>query len=92
MDSGTLPCFTPDVPVATPSGERPIGELSAGDRVWSFTPGGVARAVRITRVHRGLSGALVDIRTATVTLRGATPAHPIHAASRGRYVLSLIHI
>ena len=31
-------CFTPDTPVLTPAGERPIGELRLGDLVTSYDP------------------------------------------------------
>jgi hypothetical protein len=44
-------CAAPDTPIATPSGERPIAELRAGDRVYSVDRG-VVRAVPIRRVSR----------------------------------------
>jgi hypothetical protein len=44
-------CAAPDTPVATPTGERPIAELSVGDLVYSVE-GGAVVLVPIARVRR----------------------------------------
>jgi hypothetical protein len=44
-------CASPDTPIATPSGERPIAELRPGDLVYSVD-GAAIRAVPIALVHR----------------------------------------
>jgi hypothetical protein len=49
-------CASPDTPVATPDGDRPIALLSAGDRVFS--------------VHRGRVEAVPILRTSRVSVSG----------------------
>ena len=44
-------CASPDTPIATPNGERPLAELREGDLVYSVH-GSEIRAVPIARVHR----------------------------------------
>jgi hypothetical protein len=44
-------CASPDTPIATPSGARPIAELVVGDLVYSVD-GNAVRAVRVARVRR----------------------------------------
>ncbi len=44
-------CASPDTPVATPDGERPIAELKVGDPVYSVDRGRMT-VVPIVRVHR----------------------------------------
>jgi len=44
-------CASPDTPIATPHGDRPIADIAVGDLVYSVDGGGV-RAVRVMRVNR----------------------------------------
>jgi hypothetical protein len=44
-------CASPDTPVATPSGDRPIAELGVGDLVYSVD-GAAIRAVPIARINQ----------------------------------------
>jgi hypothetical protein len=44
-------CASPDTPIATPSGERPIAELAAGDLVYS-TNGDAVIVVPLLRVNK----------------------------------------
>ena len=34
----TIQCFAPETLVATPEGQRPIGEIQKGDRVYAYDP------------------------------------------------------
>lgn len=70
-------CAAPETPIATPQGERPIGELAAGDLVMSVDDG-VLRAVPIARVHRA---AVREHFVVRVELEGGrelaiSPGHP----------------
>jgi hypothetical protein len=44
-------CASPDTPIATPDGERPIASLLPGDLVYT-AEGGITRAVPILKVNR----------------------------------------
>jgi len=44
-------CASPDTPIATPAGERPLADLRPGDLVYSVD-GGAIRAVTVARVGR----------------------------------------
>lgn len=72
-------CASPDTPVATPFGERPMRELAAGDLVFSVEPDGVVvvpleRVQRVAVVpgHRMVALELASGRTVVVS-----PRHPM---------------
>ncbi len=72
-DTGSCPlgcklckCNSPDTPIATPSGERPIAALEVGDLVYSPNHGRV-EAVPIREIHRQPAK---DHRVIRVTLEG----------------------
>jgi RHS repeat-associated protein len=80
---GAACSFPPDTPVATPSGQRPIGELEPGDEVLAYDPAAgtaSARSVSAVSVH-------ADEAIATVLVDGerlvTTPDHPVLTAGRG---------
>jgi hypothetical protein len=70
-------CASPDTPIATPSGERPIASLGEGDWVFSVHQGRV-RAVPLLRVHRVRAEhhRVVEARLATGASLRISPAHP----------------
>jgi hypothetical protein len=51
MGCPTCPCASPDTPIATPTGERPISELRPGDLVYSVDDRAIT-VVPIKSVHR----------------------------------------
>ena len=51
MGCGACACASPETPIATPEGERPIAELGVGDLVYSVDHDQV-RAVPIVRINR----------------------------------------
>lgn len=70
-------CASPDTPIATPSGDRPIASLAVGDLVYSVD-GAALRAVPILEVHRV---AAPNHRVVRVVLESGavleiSPAHP----------------
>jgi RHS repeat-associated protein len=80
---GTFCSFTPDTPVATPDGDRPIGELRVGDEVVARDEAtGETSVRRIAAVLRH-----DDPITGTVTIDGevirTTPEHPFFTLDRG---------
>jgi hypothetical protein len=70
-------CFTPDTPVTTKTGLRPIGEIEAGDEVLAFDfRAGEWRPKRVTqRMDSMYDGPLVTIETAPSTIQ-TTVYHP----------------
>lgn len=70
-------CASPDTPIATPGGERPIASIAAGDLVYSVDHGGVVAvpvvAMRRTPVqhHR-----VVEVRLAGGGVLRISGAHP----------------
>jgi hypothetical protein len=91
-DAGTCPfacydcmCASPDTPIATPSGERPIAELTVGDLVYSVDHNAIV-AVPIARVNR--SAVPVTHHVLRVTLSNGrvlevSGGHPL--AARGSF-------
>lgn len=70
-------CASPDTPIATPDGERPIASLRAGDLVYSAHQDAIV-PVRIARTNRQ---AVLSHHVMRVTLQGGTvleisPGHP----------------
>jgi hypothetical protein len=70
-------CNSPDTPIATPLGNRPISELVAGDLVYSVE-GQAIVAVPVVRTHRA---PVHDHHVVRVTLESGavleiSPAHP----------------
>jgi hypothetical protein len=70
-------CASPDTPIATPSGERRIADLTAGDLVYSVE-GDAIVAVPILRVNRAPARdhEVVRVRLATGTVLEISPGHP----------------
>jgi hypothetical protein len=70
-------CASPDTPIATPSGERPIASLRAGDLVYSAERGGV-KVVRVLSVRRAPVQAhrIMRITLANGTTLELSPGHP----------------
>lgn len=70
-------CASPDTPIATPGGDRPISSLRVGDLVYSVDPEGVM-VVPVARINRTPVHQHEVVR---VTLKGGTvleisPGHP----------------
>jgi len=70
-------CASPDTPIATPSGNRPIAALAAGDLVYSVDHGAVV-AVPILRTHRNPAHDhhVVRVTLANGTVLEISPRHP----------------
>ncbi len=70
-------CASPDTPVATPEGERPIASLRDGDLVFSMDQG-VLRAVPIARTTRTAvrRHAVVRVVLTTGRVLEISPGHP----------------
>jgi hypothetical protein len=70
-------CASPDTPIATPSGERPITELAAGDRVYSVDRGAVV-AVPVLRTSRTPAHHhhVVRVLLASGVVLEVSPRHP----------------
>jgi hypothetical protein len=82
--SGTCPggcttcvCASPDTPIATPSGDRPIADLAAGDLVYSADHGAVL-AVPILRTNRTpvRDHHVVRVTLANGAVLEISPRHP----------------
>jgi hypothetical protein len=72
---GLLPCFAPDTLVWTPEGPRPIAELRAGDRIWTFDfSSGARRARPVLQLRHGSTLAFHRVRTDRGEIR-ATSQH-----------------
>ena len=83
-DTGTCPagcteckCASPDTPVATPDGERPIASLEVGDLVYSVDHDAL-RAVPILATHRTPANDhhVVRVVLATGRVLEISPKHP----------------
>jgi hypothetical protein len=70
-------CASPDTPIATPDGERPIVELAVGDLVYSVENDAVV-AVPIARVNRApvRDHHVVRVQLATGAVLEISPRHP----------------
>jgi hypothetical protein len=70
-------CASPDTPVATPRGERPIAELREGDLVYSVDRGQM-KAVRVLATSRepAPDHAVVQLTLATGSVLRISPKHP----------------
>jgi hypothetical protein len=71
-------CASPDTPIATPQGERPIAELRVGDWVYSVDRGQI-RPVPIKRINRQSvfpSHTMVNLRLASGRTLLISPLHP----------------
>lgn len=70
-------CASPDTPIATPEGNRPIASLKVGDLVYSVDHGEIA-VVPILRTNRTpVSGhSVVRVTLATGTTLEISPRHP----------------
>jgi hypothetical protein len=74
----TCVCASPDTPIATPQGERPIAELRVGDWVYSVDRGEI-RPVPIKRINRQSvfpSHTMVNLRLASGRSLLVSPLHP----------------
>jgi hypothetical protein len=81
-------CASPDTPIATPTGERPIADLRAGDLVWSLHEGAL-RAVPLLAVHRRPVTAHHVVRVTLDTGRVVEMSEG-HPAADGRPFATLI--
>jgi hypothetical protein len=70
-------CASPDTPIATPGGDRPIADLSAGDLVYSVDHGAVV-AVPVLRTNRTPvhDHHVVRVTLATGAVLEVSPRHP----------------
>lgn len=70
-------CASPDTPIATPFGDRPIAELQPGDLVFSVDHDGIV-AVPLTRVHRTAvrSHRVMRVVLDTGAILEISPGHP----------------
>jgi hypothetical protein len=71
-------CASPDTPIATPSGTRPMGSLVVGDLVFSVD-GGEVVAVPVRQVRRGRAGLghkVVRVVLATGSVLEVSAPHP----------------
>jgi hypothetical protein len=70
-------CASPDTPIATPSGNRPIADLTVGDLVYSVDDDGIV-LVPILRVGRTpvTNHRVARIRTADGRVLEISPGHP----------------
>ncbi|MCB9593802.1 MAG: Hint domain-containing protein [Sandaracinaceae bacterium] len=70
-------CASPDTPIATPSGERPIAELEVGDLVYTMHEGALV-ARPLVRVHRNpvVDHAVVRAVLATGRVLEISGPHP----------------
>jgi len=70
-------CASPDTPIATPGGERPIADLAVGDLVYSVEHDAVV-AVPVARVNRTPvhDHHVVRVRLVTGTVLEISPRHP----------------
>jgi hypothetical protein len=70
-------CASPDTPIATPDGERPIASIEVGDRVYSVVDNAIVAVpvVRVghTRVNRHH---VVRVRLASGRVLEISPGHP----------------
>jgi hypothetical protein len=81
-------CASPDTMIATPSGERPIADLSVGDLVYT-AQGSALVAVPLAAIHRTWVGG--DHRMVRVTLETgrALEISPGHPTADGRFFSDL---
>jgi hypothetical protein len=70
-------CASPDTPIATPGGDRPIADLAAGDLVYSVDHGAVV-AVPVLRANRTpvRDHHVVRVRLAGGAVLEVSPRHP----------------
>jgi hypothetical protein len=70
-------CNSPETPIATPSGERPIAALREGDLVYSVD-GGRMKPVPIRRIHRveAPNHRVVRVTLASGAVLRISPRHP----------------
>jgi hypothetical protein len=71
-------CASPDTPIATPTGERPIAEIRVGDLVYSVDHGAI-RAVPVARIGstRVAHHKVVEVRLNSGRRLAISPSHPI---------------
>jgi hypothetical protein len=76
-------CASPDTPIATPQGERPIADLAVGDLVYSVEHDAVV-AVPILRVNRAPvhDHHVMRVRLATGAILEISPRHPTAEGSK----------
>jgi hypothetical protein len=70
-------CASPDTPIATPQGDRPIADLAPGDLVYSVQ-GGAIVAVPVLRTNRAPvhDHHVVRVRLANGAVLEVSPRHP----------------
>jgi hypothetical protein len=70
-------CASPDTPIATPSGDRPIAGLAAGDLVYSVDHDAIV-AVPVLRTHRASvhDHHVVRVRLESGAVLDISPRHP----------------
>jgi len=70
-------CLAADTPIATPSGDRPVSELTAGDLVYSVNASGVV-LVPILRTNASpvMDHVVVRVRLASGVTLSISPVHP----------------
>ena len=72
-------CFTEDTLVSTVDGDRPIGELEAGDKVWAYnTETGENEAKEITAVIVTETDVIVHVKTSDGEDINTTMFHPFY--------------
>lgn len=76
--AASLGCLVEGTLIATPSGQRPVESLAAGDALISWDEEAlVPQERRIAAVHRHQADHLVRLEAGAIVLRGATPDHLI---------------
>lgn len=80
------PCFTGGVPVLTPSGQRPIRDLKAGDEVVSLNPATGARVTaRVSRIHVRQVQEYLRVSLEDGRVLQVTENHPFFDPRQGTY-------
>jgi hypothetical protein len=77
-------CASPDTPIDTPSGERPIADLQVGDMVYSIDDGAIV-AVPIARVNQTAvlpSHAMVQVTLGNGRTLEMSGGHPLASGVR----------
>lgn len=85
--SGCTSCFTGDVLISTPTGEKEICSLRVGDEILGYSEK-ENRIVthKIAKTHRWVSLNYRTIRTQNAILSGVTKNHPIYSEGFRAYV------
>jgi hypothetical protein len=71
------PCTSPNTPIATPSGDRPIADLRVGDLVYSVEPDGIV-VVPVKKIgkQRAVQHSVQRVELGDGTVLEISPRHP----------------